>query len=150
MVEKGWSIRYEDWESLDQAMQTATLWKSALLTSNDQSLIPERPGVYAICARPPNVVGPGPITMFHSLASPLYVGRSESSIRSRFLDHCKSANTQLRKAKHCYGGQLRFWFIEMPSSSVKNAEAWLIKCFGPPVNKVAGTITGTIRPPIKA
>ena len=150
MIEKGWSIRYEDWESLAQAMQTANFWKSALLTPNDQLLIPEKPGVYAICARPPMAGSRDQSTMFHRLASPIYIGRSESSIRSRFLDHCKAGNPPLRKAKHCYGGQLRFWFIEMPIGSVKNAEAWLIKCFGPPVNRVAGTITGTLKPPVRA
>ena len=98
MVEKGWSIRYEDWESLDQAMQTATLWKSALLTSNDQSLIPERPGVYAICARPPNVVGPGPITMFHSLASP-------SMLADRSLASGRDSSTTAKARIHSYEKQ---------------------------------------------
>lgn len=150
-MDKGWSINREDWEALEQALLRRETWSSVLLTQNDESLVPERPGVYAICARPPNAIGQNRKTLFHCLATPLYIGRSESSIKSRFLDHCKTSNPQLRRARRCYRRvQLSFWFIELPVSTVKDTEARLIKCFGPPVNKRAGTISGTIKPPIEA
>ena len=150
-MDKGWSINPEDWEALDQVLRRSETWNSVLLTPNDQSIVPEGPGVYAICAPPPNTTGLDRSTMFHSLASPLYIGRSESNIKSRFLAHCRASNPQLRRAKNCYYRvQLSFWFIELPVSAVRDAEARLIKCFGPPVNKRAGTITGTFRPPIEA
>ena len=150
-MDKGWSINPEDWEALDRVLRRSETWNFVLLTPNDQSMVPEGPGVYAICAPPPNTTGLNRSTMFHSLASPLYIGRSESSIKSRFLAHCRTPDSQLRRAKNCYHRvQLSFWFIELPISAVKDAEAWLIRCFGPPVNKRVGTITGTLRPPIGA
>ena len=150
-MNKGWSINTEEWEALGQVLHGSEAWNFVLLTPNDQVMVPEGPGVYAICAPPPNATGSDQSTMFHSLASPLYIGRSESSIKSRFLDHCRTSNPELQRAKNCYHTvQLRFWFIELPASVVRDAEARLIRCFGPPVNERDGTITGTFRPPIEA
>lgn len=148
-MDKGWSINHKDWEALQQALYRGNSWNSVLLTPNDQSVVPEKPGVYAICAQPPDIPESDQRSMLQSLASPLYIGRSESSIRSRFLAHCKSTDPKLRMAKRCYE-KLQFWFIEISANAVKDAEAWLIKCFGPPANKVSGTITGTIKPPVEA
>ena len=148
-MNRGWSIERLEWDRLGESLNSSGAWNSVLLTTNDQLMVPSRPGVYAICAQPPNAVRQNQTTMFHSLASPLYVGRSESNIQSRFLAHCKADDPELRRAKRCYNTvPLRFWFVELPVSAVKDAEAWLIRCFGPPVNKRAGTIAGTLRPPI--
>ena len=150
-MDKGWSIDKEDWQALEKALLKAKIWKSVLLTTNDQSLVPETSGVYAICARPPIATKQERKTFFHCLASPLYIGRSESNIKLRFLEHCQNKNWQLRRAKQCFRTvKLNFWFVELPRNFVKDAEARLIKCFGPPVNKRAGTIPGTIKAPVRA
>ena len=150
-MHRGWSIDEDDWEGLKGALETSPNWNSVLLTTNDQTMVPAKPGVYAICAQPPNAIASAGNTLFHNLASPLYIGRSESSIQSRFLAHCRAEDPQLQKAKRCYHRvPLRFWFTQLPVGAIRNAEAWLIRCFGPPVNKRAETITGTIRPPIRA
>ena len=150
-MDRGWSIDIDDWQALEMALLKSKIWKRVLLTTNDQSLVPEAPGVYAICARPPIGNRHDGKTLFHHLASPLYIGRSEWNIKSRFLNHCQNRNPQLRRAKQCFHSvQLYFWFVELPRNLVKEAEARLIKCFGPPVNKRAGTITGTIKAPIDA
>ena len=150
-MDRGWSINPEDWVALEKALSWTENWHSVLLTPNDRDMVPESPGVYAICAPPPNAIGEDSSTMFHSLASPLYVGRAESNIKSRFLAHCKSENRLMQMAKNCYHRvRLHFWFIELPVSAVRDAEAQLINCFGPPVNRRAGTITGITKPPINA
>lgn len=150
-MNKGWSIDRNAWASLCEQLDGFDNWHSVSLTPNDRAMVPAKPGVYAICAPPPNAVGPNRSTMFHSLSSPLYIGRSESSIKSRFLAHCRSNDAQLIRAKRCYHRvHMKFWFIELPIEVIRSAEAWLINCFGPPVNKRAGTITGTIKPPIEA
>ena len=150
-MRKGWSIDRVDWEALEQVLPQSGNWNSVLLTKNDQSAVPERPGVYAICAKPPNATGNDHRTVFHSLASPLYIGKSKSNINSRFLKHCRPNNPELLRAKACFHRvKLRFWFIILPVSAVESAEAQLIECFGPPVNQRRGTITGTIRAPIEA
>lgn len=150
-MNRGWSIERDDWDSLVQALSNSEAWTSVFLTPNDQSMVPALPGVYAICAPPPNADGSDQTTMFHKLASPLYVGRSESNIRSRFLAHCETDNPELLRAKRCYRTvSLTFWFVELPVGAIKDAEYWLIRCFGPPVNKRPGTITGTFKTPIDA
>lgn len=151
MMRKGWSIESRDWEQLTRALEDAGSWQSVLLTPNDETMVPTRPGVYAICAKPPNALGAGDSTVFHSLASPLYVGKAASSIRSRFRAHCRGDNPELRRAKQCYRRvSLRFWFIELPTAAVADAEACLIDCFGPPVNQRRGTISGRIGRAIQA
>ena len=148
---KGWSINSEDWYALEQALPSDFTWKSVLLTPTDQSMVPESPGVYAICAPPPNATIPDKKTMFNHLSIPVYIGCSETNIKSRFIIHCQTPDSLLQKAKICFQKvKLSFWFIALNSENVKNAEAQLIACFGPPVNKRAGTITGTINPPLRA
>ena len=150
-MNKGWSIERIDWDRLEESLSSSGAWSSVLLTPNDQLMVPARPGVYAICAQPPIAVAQDQSTLFRNLTSPLYVGRSESNIQSRFIAHCRANDPELRRAKRCYYTvSLRFWFAELPVSAIRDAEAWLIRCFGPPVNKRAGTITGTLNPPIDA
>lgn len=150
-IDKGWSIDRDDWEALEQALPGAVVWREVLLTRNDETGVPARPGVYAICAQPPNTTEPQVHAMFQRLMTPLYIGRSETSIKRRFIEHCSRPAARLERAKQCYADvALHFWFVEMPANAVKTAEALLIKCFGPPVNERAGTITGTLRPPVDA
>ena len=59
-MNRGWSIERVDWEGLEQTLSDSGSWGSVILTTNDQMMVPARPGVYAICAPPPNAVGPGP------------------------------------------------------------------------------------------
>ena len=111
-----------------------------------EMMVPARPGVYAICAQPPNAVGPDQSTIFHNLASPLYVGRSESSNSNKVYGTLQRRSTPnfsepSAVTAYCMLTALRFWFVELPVSAIKDAEALLIRCFGPPVNKRAGTIT---------
>lgn len=150
-MDRGWSIKPEDWKALEQILSVLQGWQQVLLTPNDQVVVPATPGVYAICAQPPNAVGSPTHSIFHHMATPLYIGRSESSIKSRFLVHCNSPDSRLRTAKRCYHQvPLQFWFVEMPVNAVRNTEGWLIRCFGPPANKVAGTISATLKPPVPA
>lgn len=149
-MDKGWSLDPTTWEALNTAFPNGARWRSVLLTPNDQDMVPDLPGVYAICVRPPNAGNHQLSALFDKLATPVYVGRSETNIKRRFLAHCTTKDPKLRAAKHCYGGHLHFWFAALPPDTVKTVEARLIACFGPPVNKIAGTIKGTLRPPINA
>ena len=147
-MERGWSINSADWAELQAAVPSSRSWHSVLLTRAEGLMVPPRPGVYAICVPPPNATDGGADTVFKHLSTPLYIGRSTSSIKARFLDHCKTHDPDLREAKRCYSRvQLRFWFTELSAGEVPNAERCLIKCFWPPVNKIAGsTIKGTLKP----
>ena len=150
-IDKGWSINRSDWESLEQALPRSMAWGRVLLTRNDESVVPARPGVYAICAAPPGTMEHDVQSVFQNLAAPLYIGKAASSIRSRFNVHCDRPSPRLEVAKQCYASVLlHFWFVEMPSEGVETAEALLIKCFGPPVNEKSGTIIGVVKSPVDA
>ena len=69
-MDRGWSIESCDWEALERVLPSTEAWNSALLTMNDQALVPEGPGVYAICAPPPTVTRQDNSTLFDRLVSP--------------------------------------------------------------------------------
>ena len=150
-MEKGWSINQAHWKALDQVIPRTKAWTSVLLSPFEDVMVPETPGVYAICVRPPIATVTNTKSLFGSLATPIYIGQSETNIKKRFISHCQSPAPTLKLAKNCYGKvQLMFWFIPMSKEKVKTVEAWLIKCFGPPVNQVSGTIPGTLKQPVPA
>ena len=147
-MRKGWSINAGDWNRLESELEASRKWHSVLLTPNDRQMVPDRPGVYVICVRPPVCLQPNQNTVFDKLSSPIYIGRSATSIRTRFLAHCTKPEPVLRTAKLCYKSvQIRFWYMELPPAHVKSIEAQLIECFGPPANLVSGTIAGRIGAP---
>lgn len=148
-MNKGWSLNEVDWGRLKGVLDSRGSWTRVLLTKTDESLVPEQPGVYALCARPPIHVENKVESIFNSLIAPLYVGRSETSLRSRFRSHRQSTDQRMVSAKQCYS-RISFWFIVLPSPAVLAVEAHMIQCFGPPVNSRAGTIPGTLMPPIDA
>lgn len=157
MTTKGWSLNTEDWQTLEALFREHNgwiPWRSVTLNLNHRFLVPDAPGVYGICATPPFTTGireaKGNVqTMFQELAVPLYVGMSESSLQRRFSDHCQRPSDGLKKAKRCYSQvKLTFWFAELTQEHIRLAEGLLIKCFGPPVNQVQGTIKGTVGNPI--
>lgn len=150
-MRKGWTIDPVHWEQLATLLGTRANWTSVILTTTASSMVPNRSGVYAICVRPPIATSPTHAAFFSELATPIYIGRSKSNIRDRFLKHCRSADLDLYGAKLCYSESiLRFWFIELPRDHVHNVEAALIDCFGPSVNRRSETIEAQILPPVDA
>jgi len=150
-MRRGWSINPSDWSGLSHALTATPTWNSVLLTPNDRHMVPESPGIYAICAPPPVARNSIDRTMFQSLATPIYIGRSESSIRDRFLEHCNTRDERMKRAKGCYSSvRLHFWFMELPEASVKEMERRFLDCFGPPVNQRRGTIAVRVGQPIDA
>ena len=152
-MNRGWSLNQRDWETLGAAISVRRVWISVPLLANEQSMVPEQPGVYAICAHPPFATPSDLQSLFNASLTPLYIGRSEANMRDRFLKHCNSPHQRLSSAKRCYHeGDLIFWYTVLARDDVKNAEALLIQCFGPPVNDRPGefTIKGVIKPPVPA
>lgn len=150
-MRRGWSIDPGEWRELAEIIGDQTRWKSVTLTTNDKHMVPERPGVYAICARPPVRVSTNDKNSFSEFACPVYFGRSETDIRSRFVAHCRSRDPDMYEAKRCFSRQrLRFWYVELPKDEVFDVEAALIKCFGPVTNKRDESIKGKLGPPVPA
>lgn len=150
-MRKGWSIDLGEWQRLAELIGQRTRWQSVTLTTNDQHMVPTMPGVYAICARPTVGITTSDTASFGQLACPIYIGKSESNIRSRFIRHCRSRDPDLYQAKRCYSPQrLRFWYIQLPSEEVGAIEGALIDCFGPVTNKRTEALKGKIGPAVPA
>ncbi len=147
----GWSINCEEWRQLSDALSQVGPWRNVLLTPNDQDMVPTTPGIYAICAAPPFSLEYENESVVAHLATPLYIGKAESGIRTRFARHCRGENQRLSRLLQCYQDkQPEFWFVELPLTAIQDAEALLIKCFGPPTNGRSERIRGTIGAPIEA
>ncbi len=152
-MRKGWSIDREDWEQLHKVVPDEQDWKTVSLVLNERDMVPAVPGVYAICASGPLASRTPPRTLFNTCLTPLYIGRTESSLQNRFASHCSRPSQRLEQAQRCFcDGSLTFWYVPVQRRSIRNVEAWLIKCYGPPVNMRAETfrLEAKLKPPVRA
>jgi hypothetical protein len=140
-VDHGWTLNLPDWARLKSVLGTGLAWEVVELSDLHQSMVPERSGVYVITASPPGYSAGGSKKanrLMAHLLCPVYIGRSESNIRTRFNSHCKSPSDLVRAAKKCYAGTLRFWFAQLNADEVVAVETHLISCFKPPANAKLG------------
>ena len=135
----GWTFKKQDWNNLLEAI-SGTYWSSTKLDTLYQDDVPEGPGVYLICLKLRTINFK--IYPFKDLYQIIYVGRSKSSVRNRFLRHCSRPERGVREAKECFGDNLEYWYTEINSDQVRELEAHLIRCFGPPANLRQESIPG--------
>ena len=135
----GWSLDRQLWGDTIPILSSSR-WKRRQLDPLYADEIPARPGVYVICSPATPQSGTG---LFGRLYNALYVGRSKD-LRDRFKTHCRYPKPQLRKAIDCFPDQVDFWCLPVALDEYRHSEAILIKCLGPAVNLVEGTITARI------
>lgn len=130
-MRKGWTLEKQNWNDLLTVL-TGTNWARTKLDILYKNRIPERPGVYVICLN----LGTMNFTQrpFKDIYEIIYVGRSESSVQSRFVSHCNKPLRGVREAKDCFGNNLEFWYTEVDYNKIREIEARIIQCFGPPAN----------------
>ena len=130
-MQHGWTLEKHRWDDLLNAI-SGIHWSKTKLDILYQNNVPECPGVYAICLKLRTInFNQRP---FKDLYEIIYVGRSEWSVRSRFLSHCHKPERRVREAKECFGENLEYWYAEVNQDQVRELEARLIDCFGPPAN----------------
>lgn len=105
-------------------------------------------GVYMFCASP---VGIRPASheggaLFTLLLSPIYIGRT-NDLRRRFIQHCRRPSREVRAARACFGTSMHFWYHLREHGTIRNDEATLIDCFGPPANRRRETVQGRFGTP---
>src|SRR5215204_5800314 len=93
----GWSLDKEQWQTLIRSAAVMT-WKRARLRELDRDSIPNRPGVYVICAK----VKGFSQGVFSELYNVIYAGQDGVSLRRRFLEHCREPKIELVNAQSCY------------------------------------------------
>jgi hypothetical protein len=129
-----WSLDAAEWDVLRALLTREPLcWSHVDFRRAASNAVPERSGLYAICSTPVVPLGEEGAP---PLLNILYVGISDSSIRSRFryhLDH--SAKCPMIRARRVFSNRLLFyWCLTATPEVYENA---IYRCFGPAVNAVA-------------
>jgi len=134
VLRRGWSLNIQDWREL-AVLLTGTKWNSVPFDETARVLVPQKPGVYMIVAKSPVIR----LDHFNSLRTPLYIGRSKSSLRTRFSQHIKIPQERVRSIhEFCPLIAVQFLFTLVSRSEVCTLESLLIDCYGPSANIIRG------------
>lgn len=149
---RGWSLDPNNWLALRTFLEGSSItWNRTVLAHAHRHSVPARPGVYAIEFPAPIQLGASGTVAFPPIRTPVYVGKSTTSIRVRFLSHT-SDDPQDRIAKarawpECSIGPRAFIWAELQDArSIDTLESLLIDCFNPPCNKIGGVRLSEGRP----
>ena len=151
-MQYGWSLDQATWNLLPARLMASDRWLSVRFSMADANSVPLVPGVYALCSSPPGrrrSNSSSPHNLFSILYTALYIGRTES-LRNRFQQHCQHPSTEVRRIRETFGNGVDFWYCRLLDQEVFMAEACLIDCFGPPANRIRGTISARIQRPLPA
>ena len=143
-MEHGWTLEKQKWDHLLSVI-SGTYWSKTRLNPLYRESIPESPGVYAICVkfRTPHFNQ----SLFKDLYNIIYVGESTTSLRRRFLEHCRDPKDEIERARDCFGDNFEYWHT-INSNRIDELQTYLIECFGPPANLIGGRIIrGEIKDP---
>jgi hypothetical protein len=143
----GWHLNIVKWRELHAAVP-ALEWLTLPFHPLSANRVPEAPGIYMITGAPP-LFRAAPHSGFEQ---PLYVGKSETSIRERFRAHTSGRTLPgIRELRQLYEDArhptLSFRLLPLDASIVVYAESLLIDCYGPPANRRPGLV---IKPGIPA
>jgi hypothetical protein len=131
-----WHLDLDAWKQL--AAQIRSLkWIRKPFDESFAYQVPQSPGVYLICARPP-MLGSRPHRDFHNV---IYAGRSSTSLQQRFLKHLRNPDARLRQALACFSSPYNtvdYFYANLPTQQVALVESLLIDCYGPPGNSQSG------------
>ena len=140
----GWTLNKRDWDSLFVS-SAGIEWKRTNLNTLYQGVVPNMSGVYIICTKPK--LNKKPFSVIYNV---IYAGYEGVSLKRRFLEHCKTKNEELKKARSCFGYDMDYWFTIVSPDIARSLESYLIECFGPPVNRVRGKIMAKLLDPVPA
>ena len=143
-MQHGWTFDKQKWDHL-LTVVSGTRWSKTQLDQLHRSSVPESSGVYAICVKLD--IRNFNQCLFKALYEIIYVGKSAVSLQNRFLNHCRRPERGIKQAKECFGDNFEYWYTEVNPDRVSELEARLIDCFGPPANRIRGTIPGRIGQP---
>lgn len=143
-----WSLIEKEWNLLRETLAPYK-WKRTDLDKLYRDKVPSKPGVYIICSNPPHNFGKD---IFPKLYNALYVGKSDKSLRVRFLNHCQNPKDELAETKKVFNYKIDYWYTEVPLDSVDDVETIIIDCFGPSVNskRGQGSIKIRLKDPVPA
>lgn len=137
----GWALEKDKWNNL-QTIIAGTTWSKVLFDKLYSTLVPDEPGIYAICAK----IKYFDQSPFRDLYNIIYVGMDRVSLRRRFIEHLRIPKKEICQAFTCFGWDLDYHYATADQTLVVQMEGHLISCLGPPANLVSGHIPATIGP----
>ena len=141
----GWSLEIGDWQALRNAIQHLE-WRRAYLEHDYAARVPQRSGVYMICASTKNL--PDGHKIMERFYTAIYVGQT-INLRQRFNQHIPGAK-KVVSARRVFR-RLDFWFSNLEVSRLTDVEQLLISTFGPPANEInAKAIPARVGGPLPA
>mgnify|MGYP001220607088 CR=1 FL=1 len=147
---RGWTIEKTTWNNVPDELVDSS-WRVFPLASAYKDSIPNKPGIYAICSKPP-ISNPSlksnrrnsKTDLFGRLYNAVYTG-STTNLRDRFTTHSgNNPQENISEARKCYAGYLEFWYHPCPTGSLRDWEGHLQSCLGPKANIATVTPTTTI------
>lgn len=139
-----WSLSREPWQALRaMTLDEPLTWSSVPFQRTTARAVPDKPGVYLVCARPIAL----PSASTPSLLNLLYVGQASASIRDRFNYHLSpQAKPKMKKVREVFVGHLIFCWAE--TIRFMEIEPLIYDAFGPPVNDTSPPrVTGFLGKP---
>src|SRR4051794_8350045 len=119
----GWSLKPDRWATVAK-LSVHDHWKRAPFHKDSRDMVPDHPGVYAICASCKRMGG----KLFPHLYNVIYVGQSES-LRARFVSHSSRPKPEIGQALKVFR-KLDYWYSPMPLSELNPVEESLIALLG--------------------
>jgi len=144
VLRNGWSLDISDWRYLAE-MLARKRWDKVPFDKSAQVQVPSLPGVYLIVAQSPCLT----IPPCNSFSTPLYAGKSGTSVKNRFTHHIKSPEVRVKLIHELMpSANIWFYFTLTDKSKVSALESILIECYGPSANVIKGS--ARLRDPIAA
>ena len=107
-------------------------WHRSAFTPAELEKLPERPGIYILCAAPPEV--PKPFQRL-GLYNPVYIGRT-TNLKQRILaGHWKRPSVNIRELRAHFKGELSLWYAEAAPQEIEGVEDAMLFCFWPSANR---------------
>jgi hypothetical protein len=148
----GWNLDAVAWRELQELVRTVRPhWHRCILNLTHSNSVPSSAGVYLIEFPAPFQPHTPEQELLVPTRAPIYIGRTETSLRDRFRSHAGSSPQDLieraRKWPIPNGQPQVFVFAELDRADwIIALESRLIDCFNPPCNKIKGATLGAGRP----
>lgn len=123
-------ISREYWERMAQSIR-GLQWKRTRLTQGGLKLVPNRPGVYIICAKPPRV----PVSFQKlGLYNPMYIGKTDN-LSERIGTHLNRPDENIEELREHFSAELSLWYAVADARDIESIEDDMIFCFWPAANR---------------
>lgn len=107
-------------------------WRRSSFAPAELELLPECPGVYILCAVPPDA--PESFQQV-GLYNPVYIGQAKNLKKRVFEGHWKRPCLNIRELRAHFKGELSLWYAAAAREKITDIEDAMLFCFWPSANR---------------